>query len=273
MSNVSIFEKNWTDLVFEGKNKAYGAYQLRQENPKTSLIAFISGVALIFSLIGGWFALSSFGNHPDGEIIDDTDGPTVVVVDVTPPPPPPSNDKPNVTPPPPASAPETENKNKAYVADRNPDNVDIPKNTDPKPETPAVDPNAGVPGGEPSNIPSGPGTVFAPGNGGGDNNPVAPSELDRLPEYPGKIQKFYEYIANNIKPNDDTVTSINVTMAFVIEKDGSMTDIRVVRSNDKYLEKEAIRVLKSIKVKWSPGYKDGEKVRTQYTIPIRIAIQ
>jgi protein TonB len=46
MSNVSIFEKKWIDLVFEGKNKAYGAYQLRQENPKTTIKALFS--ALLF---------------------------------------------------------------------------------------------------------------------------------------------------------------------------------------------------------------------------------
>jgi protein TonB len=41
MSNVSIYEKNWIDLVFEDKNKAYGAYQLRQENSRTTLFAFL----------------------------------------------------------------------------------------------------------------------------------------------------------------------------------------------------------------------------------------
>ena len=60
MSHVSIYEKNWIDLVFEGKNKAYGAYQLRQENTKTSLIAFIGGITFMLSLIGGGLMLTSF---------------------------------------------------------------------------------------------------------------------------------------------------------------------------------------------------------------------
>lgn len=62
-------------------------------------------------------------------------------------------------------------------------------------------------------------------------------------------------------------------MSFVIEKDGSMSDIKVLRSSDKSLEKEAIRVLKSLKVKWAPGYMDNEKVRTQYTLPIKVALK
>ncbi|RZK05534.1 MAG: hypothetical protein EOO46_15815 [Flavobacterium sp.] len=41
MSNVSIFETRWINLVFEGKNKEYGAYQLRQENPKTTVKALL----------------------------------------------------------------------------------------------------------------------------------------------------------------------------------------------------------------------------------------
>ena len=55
MSNVSIYEKNWIDLVFEDKNKAYGAYQLRQENSRTTLFAFLGSLTLILVLLGGWF--------------------------------------------------------------------------------------------------------------------------------------------------------------------------------------------------------------------------
>ena len=70
MSNVSIYEKNWIDLVFEGKNKAYGAYQLRLENSKTSLIAFLSGITFFLAVIGGGLFLTSFDDAPiDGPVI------------------------------------------------------------------------------------------------------------------------------------------------------------------------------------------------------------
>ncbi len=42
MSKLSIYENSWLDLVFEGRNKEYGAYQLRQQNPKTTLKALFS---------------------------------------------------------------------------------------------------------------------------------------------------------------------------------------------------------------------------------------
>ena len=51
MSNVSIFETRWIELVFEGKNKEYGAYQLRQENPKTTIKALFLGLLLISALV------------------------------------------------------------------------------------------------------------------------------------------------------------------------------------------------------------------------------
>ena len=64
MSNVSIFEKKWIDLVFEGRNQEYGAYQLRQENPKTALMALLSALFCIATVSGMVLLLSSFSNKP-----------------------------------------------------------------------------------------------------------------------------------------------------------------------------------------------------------------
>jgi protein TonB len=66
---------------------------------------------------------------------------------------------------------------------------------------------------------------------------------------------------------DETENS-SVYVAFVIEKDGSMTDVKVLRNPGYGLGKEAIRVLKSLRTKWKPGIKDGQPVRTQFTLPI-----
>ena len=59
MSNLSIFDKKWIDVVFDGKNQEYGAYQLRQENQKTSLTAFAFGTMIVLGALG-IFTLSSF---------------------------------------------------------------------------------------------------------------------------------------------------------------------------------------------------------------------
>lgn len=273
MSNVSIYEKNWTDLVFEDKNKAYGAYQLRQENPRTTLLAFFVGTAFILSLIGSWLLLSSFSSVPDdGEIndpgiiirpVDLLDPPITREKPVTPVEQLPAESQPMAEPTTfapmvPAATPEAVNNVPTN------DNLPTNKNND----------NSGAATGIGTDRPN------EGGNSTGFDKPAAPSGpvssaiLDKLPEYPGGIKKFYDYVSFSIERSEleNSAAQVSVIMSFVIEKDGSMTDIKVLRSSDKALEKEAIRVLKALKVKWAPGYLNGERVRTQYSLPIKVAI-
>lgn len=271
MSKVSIYEKNWIDLVFEDKNKMYGAYQLRQENPRTTLIAFFSSIALILLLGGGWMLFSSFNKAPAAEILTLPDSIRIIPIELEPKP---EIVKPKAEPIQQKSSAVTENEYKKYVADENPDTeTEIKKNNDIAiPTTPTGSGNEEGPGTDTPTLAEGSpaGTAITPKIDG----PVTTNELDRLPKYPGGMEKFYQYVGNTIDKEqiESSSLSINVIMAFVIERDGSMTDIKVVRGSDKNLEREAIRVLKKLKVKWEPGYKDGEKVRTQYLLPIKVSL-
>jgi protein TonB len=264
MSNVSIYEKKWIDLVFEGKNQKYGAYQLRQENERTTLLALFSGLLLIAAL-SGIFMLSSFINKP---VIVDTppviDKPVIVVKYKTPPKAPVEVPK-TVTPLP--QAPKTPTPfaplvvvKPIDVTEPAPTNNNITLNTPTGPTSPTGTATT------PAVIPTGPATIPV------DTNAVTnAANLDYLPEFPGGIIKFREYIADNFeKPELENATTVKVLMAFVIEKDGSMTDIKVLRNPGYGLDAEAIRVLKSLKTKWKPGLKDGQKMRTQYTLPITV---
>ena len=278
MSNVSIYDKNWTDLVFEDKNKAYGAYQLRQENPRTSLLAFIVGLLFILSLIGSWMLLSSFGDKSALNPIDE-EGIIIKVSDFNYP----KKEEPKKeTAVVPLEKEETKKeidkkdlKNITLVKpEDNPDAIKTNKELKENPSDTKTDATSTT-GTTLTTTGSTSGTSTLTKNVGGDaNKPITSNELDRLPEYPGTIKKFYEYVGNTIDKSEieNSSSSVSVIMSFVIEKDGTMTDIKVLRSNDKTLEREAIRVLKALKVKWSPGYKDGDKVRTQYTLPIKVAI-
>jgi protein TonB len=153
-------------------------------------------------------------------------------------------------------------------------NVNVPTNQEIR-ETP------------PANDGSGTGTLTDVGNNGKGNDngeddggssdtgePLTPNKLDKLPLFPGGMDRFYKYISNNINrpeiEESSGINSMSVIVAFVVEKDGSMTDIKVLRSNDKSLEREAIRVLKSLKIKWEPGYQNNKPVRTLYTLPIKV---
>ncbi len=275
MSNVSIYDKNWIDLVFEGKNKAYGAYQLRQENSKTSLLALFGGAFFFLTIIGLGLFLTYFGEKPLAEPTTD-DALVIRLSEIHPP----KNDNPKkdvVVPLKDEPVKKIENKelkNPVIVkSNDNPDDV-IP-NKELKNNTPEhSNPNSS------NTIGTGVVNSTEPGtkSGGTDegerkeNTVNTTNELDRLPEFPGGIKAFHRYIGEHIdKPETDSdVSTMTVIMSFVIEKDGSMTDIKILRSTDKDLEKAAIKVLKSLKTKWAPGYKDGEKVRTLYVQPIRV---
>jgi protein TonB len=92
-----------------------------------------------------------------------------------------------------------------------------------------------------------------------------------MPEFPGGIQKFYNYVGNNFeKPEIDELNNYKVYVAFVIERDGSMSDIKVIKDPGFGLGREAVRVLKSLKTKWSPGMIGSKPVRTAYNLPITV---
>ena len=63
-----------------------------------------------------------------------------------------------------------------------------------------------------------------------------------------------------------------VTVSFVVETDGSITDVEVARSVDPFLDREAMRIVKAMP-KWTPGKKDGKPVRVKYTVPVVFRLQ
>ena len=100
--------------------------------------------------------------------------------------------------------------------------------------------------------------------------------VEEMPEFQGDNTgaKFRQYIGNNLKYPDIAIEngiSGKVFIEFVIDKDGSMTNIAIKRGVDPILDKEAIRVIKS-SPNWKPGKQRGQNVRVQYTFPINFAL-
>lgn len=270
MSNVSIFEKKWIDLVFEGKNKQYGAYQLRQESQKTTLLAFISGILFIALLSGIGIFFSSFSAKPPMK----HENPITDSIVVTP-----YHSEPETIIPPISSSASSVVDNDILinapmvVAPKDASEPNVPR-TD---ELPTTNPTNGTEGGT--------GTNTNPENGSGTSSngtesatklptgPVIAAVLDEQPEFPGGIDKFRKQVGEKFKtPELDEATIISVLVSFVIEKDGTMSDIKVLKNPGYGLDTEAIRVLKSIKTKWKPGKIQGQFMRTQYTLPIKIQL-
>jgi len=99
--------------------------------------------------------------------------------------------------------------------------------------------------------------------------------VENKPEFPGGDAALMKYIAESIKyPVIAQENGIQgrVICQFVVNKDGSIVDINVVRSVDPSLDKEAIRVIKSMP-KWKPGKQRGKAVRVKFTLPIVFRLQ
>ena len=94
-------------------------------------------------------------------------------------------------------------------------------------------------------------------------------QVEQRPEFPGGLQAFYEFIGKNYRVPKVKSLKGKVFVQFVIEKDGSVTDIKVVRDLGHGTAKEAIRVLKK-SPKWTPGVQKGKNVRVMFSLPINI---
>lgn len=95
-------------------------------------------------------------------------------------------------------------------------------------------------------------------------------EVDEMPSFPGGLNGLMTFLSQNmvypVTAQENGVQG-RVIVSFVVETDGSITDVKVARSVDPSLDREAMRVVKAMP-KWTPGKKDGKPVRVKYTVPI-----
>ncbi|WP_313804055.1 energy transducer TonB [Flavobacterium sp.] len=279
MSKINIFETGWLNMVFEGRNKAYGAYQLRAENPKTTLRALFSALGLFGTLAAIPLAINYLEPKETALNIKDPviDEP-VILVDASAF----KEDEPKKDEPkgPEISEPLTDQKMAKYVEM-------VPSEKQNITEEPSLNKefeNAQI-GSEnkegthntdnnldktPKNTETGTG-----GNGGTNSTIEMAATLEAQPEYPGGLTKFVKDVGE--KFNSPTIETdsktLKVLVFFVIEKDGTLSNIKITRDPGYDLGKEAFRVLSNMKTKWKPGYKNGQPVRTAYNLPIVVNVQ
>jgi hypothetical protein len=100
------------------------------------------------------------------------------------------------------------------------------------------------------------------------------NELEKLAEFPGVMKKFYKKVSANLDASELNYTGFTqIHVSFIIEKDGSMSEIVVDSSLDSELKKEIIIGLKSIKTKWLPATLDNKPIRIEYSLPIVLNIE
>lgn len=274
MSKGSIYDNGWIDLVFEGRNQKYGAYQLRKQDPKTTILALITGIGLVMALIAIPVTINYF--KPAEVVVAEKEKLETEIIfhDVTTPAPPKAEP---VAPKGGKTSPNTQPTVKFTAP--------VVVSTTPDDEPPIIDDL------EDAN----PGTVTSPGTGEGiDLGDYSPSlssgsgtgtgdgpdtvhldtGVDVSPAFPGGLDKFYKKVGKEFNPpRSEKSMTLKVYVSFVIEKDGTLSNIKVARDPGYGMAEEAIRVLKAIKTKWKPGIKNGNPVRTAYNLPITVNLK
>ena len=99
--------------------------------------------------------------------------------------------------------------------------------------------------------------------------------VEQMPSFPGGPSALMKYLSENVKypvVAQENGVQGRVVVSFVVEKDGHITDVRVVRSVDPSLDKEAARVVKSMP-SWIPGKQNGSAVRVKYNVPVSFKLQ
>ena len=261
-SNVLSTARN--ELVFADRHKEYGAYYLRQEHHRTMVWAFLAAMALLALII----FIPKF-MHADVAPLPPIDQGKIVVFDVIRPYDPPSNTVEHKKVQTTTERHQKDPKNTAGLVavddkDTTPiDTTDTTTSTDLLGDTAAIGPVASASGGTK-------GRVNSTNDTGTDTGPIDVWAADTKPEYPGGETALYSYLKKNINyPTKARLQNISgrVVVAFVVEKDGTVTDAKVVKSVSASIDAEALRVVREM-VKWNPGKFKGENVAVRFMLPI-----
>lgn len=258
------------ELVFEGKNKSYGAYDLRKNHNKSLTVA-LTITAAAFVLIVSMPAIIDWINNKMEEV--------EVPVDITPldltAPPPIDETEPPPPPPPPPPVMETVKFTPPVVTDEEVVDEPPPVQTE---ETPQISTVTQEGTGDENDI-----VIPETGNGNQVVEPVVEAPLtivEQMPEFPGGEAARQKFIVEEINKKGypamekEAGISGTVYLTFVVEKDGSITDVKVLRgvAGGPGYDKLAVQVAKSMP-NWKVGKQNGREVRVQYNMPIKFSLK
>lgn len=259
------------DIIFKDKNKAYGAYLLRKSYQKvvsTSAgmgVLLFAGALLLAVLVKALGDSNKKKTEVTATLMDLATPPPEKKIEIPPPPPPPPpKEIPKVTttkflPP--------EIKHDEEVQKAEPPPEEVKGNTatetvvgkDDAVET-VVDPDAGKKE-EPVEVKPADDEIF--------------TAVEQQPEFPGGMAAFGKYLQKNLKyPAAASRANVSgkVYVQFVVNTNGSIQDVQILKSLGFGCDEEAARVIKSVP-NWSPGKQSGRPVRTKFTLPISFVLE
>ena len=277
MSKIDLIDNSWVDLVFEGKNHAYGAYQLRKQtglrNAKAILIMFLIAVAIAVVVavkgvvenamkqdvaIDADIELAKLAEKKEAKVEKKHDEPKIEKIEV-------ERVKSSVK----FTAPEIKKDDEVKPEEELKSQEDLSKT------------NTAIGAFDVKGNDEAAGEVLKAKEVIAQPEPPKEEEtkvfdvVEQMPSFPGGPSALFEYLSKNIKypvVAEENGIQGRVIVTFVVEKDGSITDVRVVKSVDPSLDKEAQRVVKSMP-RWIPGKQNGSAVRVKYTVPVTFRLQ
>lgn len=270
LENNQEFRLN--EILFENRNKAYGAYVLRTESDRILTKAFFIGVGLLAAVSIIPTVISAFNGGDSNGIITVCEFPNIDMIDPVEPYVEPVVPPQTVTPPPPSVkqydatvVTPTRNADESNIVKDIPDDaIAGVKNDFEAPVAPKVN--------TPTHVITGPETLVPP-------KIVTPVEVPKvsnepevaavLAKFEGGIDAFRNKVMNKFDVSAfQDEASVSTTVTFIVERDGTISDIKT-NGKDASFNAEAIRTIKAVKGKWEPGKnKKGESVRSYFKFPI-----
>ncbi|WP_176767603.1 energy transducer TonB [Daejeonella rubra] len=270
----NLYKTQWLEIVFQNRNKAYGAYALRNQNTETTLKALIYACVLFSALIMAPIIYNQiFGTKLSDKIIEPFSTIEVKLTKIQ-----------IVKPVPPvAKAPAKPVKLKSV----NFSNLLVVPEEQPLSEPPtqqqlteAVISSVDSEGIESSGLNP---VEISTGVFNGAVTTEIPEEnttlytldgIETYPEFTGGHAAFVKYLNRNLRYPEAAVErgiQGKVLVSFIIEKDGQLSNIKIIRGIGNGCDEEAIRVLEK-SPKWKPGIQNKQKVRVAYTLPINFSL-
>ncbi|MCW3467998.1 energy transducer TonB [Chitinophaga nivalis] len=279
MDSTTLRRNDFLDILFEGRNKDYGAYELRSRYDKRVRNAIMGTASIVLVIIGGYVLNNKL------MAAENTMRPVFIVDKIiqlddikTPEPEPVLPPPPQTAALPPVQAPTIDFAKPVVTADENvsPDE-EPPKMKDVVGKAIGFENTEGDINGVENGdlaVHGGHDVVTAPVTKVDDTRPVTFVEI--MPEFPGGELELGKYLGRNTRyPGMAQENGIGGTVfvQFVVNRDGSITDVKTTgQVKGGGLEEEAIRVVRSMP-KWRPGRQNGQNVAVFFNLPIRFNLQ
>lgn len=275
MADENLYNQNLTldEIVFENRNKEYGAYDIRHQYPRLLTKSFLIGTSLFLVAALSPFIYLTIKNM-NAEAAQEVQVDLVDIVEEEP-----IIEQPKEEEPPPPPPPPVEEEKIEIIQNVVPEPVKAPKvETPPPPISKQLETTTGLVSQEgvkaPAYTPPPPPPSTGTKTSTAEVKPQVSetqvyTEVEQTAEFPGGINAFRNKVASNFDGsamNGDEGT-VKAEVTFVVERDGSITDVKASGKNSDF-NSEAIRTIKSIRNKWTPAKINGKSVRYRFRLPL-----